>query len=141
MKVISKEHTALAYGEGETVVTLQPGENSVTAEQFAVLEADKNWCQHRDAGYMQIVHETEAAAEEVPPAPVVVDPRAKLPGETKKAYDARMKALDDAEAEATATAARKDKFLADLNGLTAEEKAAMIPTLSDEEKAWAEGAQ
>jgi hypothetical protein len=130
MRVLSRIKTKVAYDGGAVVgtdlhkatprVELAPGVNDVSDADAEVLKRDPHFKSHTDNGYMAVL------PDEPPPAPApepVADPRAKLANESKKAYDARMKSLDEAE------------FVAAWKAMTDEERAAMAPTMTDEQKA------
>jgi flavin-dependent dehydrogenase len=67
------------------------------------------------------------------------DPRARKAKESDKSYAARMAKLDEETAKADEKAERNRVFLETFNAMTDEEKTAMFPTLTDEEKALIDG--
>lgn len=150
MRIFSKVSTAVAFDGGAEAkdrglnvrVEIRPGVNDITnPDAMKVLDFDPAFEKAVVAGHLVVseIPADEPKVEEAPPlkgAPVVADPRARKPGEADKAYNARMKKLDDAEAAALAADKPRVDFLATFNGLSADEQAATYPTLQDNEKEW-----
>lgn len=111
--------------------------NEVTPDILEKLKNDNNFAGHVDAGFLIIEENQDAPPAVAPdasaPAPAV-DPRAMLPNEKKKDYNARMLALDEAEKDSA-------KFVADFRAMTQDEQDAMYGTLTPDEKALIDAAR
>lgn len=134
-KLRSKLSTSIAYDGGAAAkeaglkhkVTLEPGVNVLNDTDVALLEADKHFRKHMEAGHFVALPDEDAPVDEAADesaADVVADPRARLEGESKANHTKRLKALDD-------RAAVVDAYF----GADEATKAAMLPTLDDETKA------
>lgn len=131
--VKSNSATKIAYGEPpvvfaafETKTLADEDWDRLTAK--AGDDTDTAFSRHLKNGSLTDV--PQQAAVEAKPAPVTPfadDPRKQRTGEKKAAYEARLAALDAADAEA--------KFVTDFLALTPEEQEAMSGTLTDEQKA------
>lgn len=131
MRVHSKLDTHLAYG----ATVIKPGINDIDDAAAVGLQQDPHFNQHVQAGVMSILPPEEPppapAAIEPEPGALAVDPRAQLPGETKKAYAARLKVLDDAEAAAAVDAA----FLTGFFAASEADQGVMYDAATDHERA------
>ena len=135
-KLLSKLQTSIAYDGGAAAreanmpahkVTLQPGVNLLEPRDVEVLEIDKHFRKHMEAGHFVALPDEQQPQED--PAPdVVADPRARMEGESPAAHKKRVKALDEA---AEARAPVLDAYFA----ADDEARVAMLPTLDDDTKA------
>ena len=103
MRLNSRHNFAsIAYGsdvpgnDGRRV-TLVRGDNTVSDEDFAFLQKSPSFQKHAKAG-MFVELPPEAPAPVVAPPEPAPDARARKSGESDKAYNARMRKLDDEEA-------------------------------------------
>lgn len=133
--VVSKIGTNMAYVAGKTRVVIRRGNNDVPDSLVAALkEKDAHFAKHLEAGHLVL-----ASAPEAKPEPEKADPRVRLPKESDKAYNARMKKLDDEEAAAADKAKEDAAFLVTYDALSEEDRATMYPTLDAREKALVDG--
>lgn len=140
MQVKSNLRTDLAYDGGAEAkaaglkhrVVIAPGVNDLSDMDEKVVSVDAFFAKHVAKGFLEVF-----AASPAQPVPHVIpevaaDPRAQRPGESKKAYTARLAQLD-ATAAADADP-EMEKFVADFLGMSDEEQAAMEPMLDEKQK-------
>lgn len=116
-------HRVLSQAQHMRRVTIKPGLNVVDDNQFKVLESDQHFVDHVNGGHITVL-DVEDADDGKPMTDVAeVDPRERLKGETQKAFEARIKGLDEA------------KFLADYDAMNPADQAAYFSALTDDQKA------
>lgn len=117
-------HRVLSQAQHMRRVTIKPGLNVVDDNQFKVLESDQHFVDHVNGGHITVL-DVEDADDGKPMTDGTrpANDRERLKGETQKAYEARMKGLDES------------MFLADYDAMNPADQAAYFSALTDDQKA------
>ena len=141
MRLLSRLKTAIAYDAGQIHrgshrVVIAPGVNVLSDQDKAVLDADPHFKLHTDNGHLaQLPDEAPApapvAADDEDDEVNAADPRARQPGESKKAHEARLKALD-AQAAAPVLSPEDQAMIDAYKALTTDEAREGYKAMLDE---------
>lgn len=143
-QLLSKLKSSVRYDLRGTEYLLEPGLNDVLPVQYGRLVANSAFKKHVSGGHVVVI-EPETSAE-APPAPepaddppeLEVNPRDRLPGESTRAYKARLTALDAVpptpEPEAPAPPFDPAVFFAQWDALEEPTRDALWPGLKPEEQ-------
>lgn len=149
MLLHSKIRTSFTYETRGSKFTVNPGANPLTEDELTRIRSNSAFKKHLAGGHVAVDRGDEAApapvATDLPPPdaldpandePPAIDPRAKLPGETKKQHRDRLALLDAAPAPVATDPPAPDhaKLFLEWDGLDEVTREALWPSLTEEEQ-------